>query len=304
MRRLIIVAVALLGAATACSNSPDGTDTPASSSSTDETASVSGDDSTTPGISVGLYQLRQGYGSREFQIQVANDSDRLIRVESATYVSSRFRRAAVWDEGTRVPADFTIDLPVQLAPAQCSSNSPADKVVLRFRRGGGRLRSRTYAPELMYDSVQRFVDAECAGREVARIAHVHVAGDIEIHGEGRQTVAELPLDIDPTGRSGSFTLDSILATTLISPSTGGDSWNLDTQVDGSDDPRRQVLKIGPTRCDSHALSDNSQGTEFTATFTLEDGQTTQLVLGTSRYLEGRLTSFVAAHCGYGPDVRH
>ena len=292
MRRSIIVVVALLGVAAACSNAsdraPDGAHEPS-------------DTSGEHGITVGLYQIRQAYGSREFQIQVANNTDHLIRVERATYESTRFTEPATWKEGTRIPGGFTIDLPVEVAPARCPTDASEDTVLLRFRTSSGE-RRRAFEPELMYDSVQRFVDAECAGRKVARIADVHVAGDIEIHGEGKTSFAELPLIIEPTGEPGSFTLDAILATTLISPSTHGDSWDLGIDVDGADKPRRQILKIRPTRCDSHALSDNSQGTEFTATFTLDDGQTTQRPLGTSPHLEGRLTSFVAAHCGYGPDV--
>ncbi|UYM03482.1 hypothetical protein [Solicola gregarius] len=302
MRRVLIVAVALLGVATACSNSSESSDAPPSGAP-EETVRVT-DDAGPPGISVGLYQLRQGYGSREFEVQVANNTDKLMRVERATYVSNRFEKPAVWREGTRIPGGFTIDLSLRLAPARCSSESPQDKVILEFRQGGSGLLRRTYKPEMMYNALPRFVDAECAGNQVQKIADVHVADDIEIHGEGRESVAELPLIIEPTGKEGSFTLDSILATTLISPSTGGDSWDLDAKVDGTGDPQREVLRIGPTRCDSHALSDNSQGTEFTAIFTLDGGQTTQFALGTSPHLEGRLTSFVAAHCGYGPDVEN
>lgn len=304
MRRLVLVAVALLGCATACSNSSDSADTPPASPSrsSHETVRVRADDSEPRGVSVGLYQLRQSYGSRELQIQVTNDTDRLMRIERATYVSTRFARPATWSEGTRVPGGFTIDLPVRLASTRCMTGPHRDKVIVEFRRGGaGRLLRKTYEPDLMYDAVQRFVSADCAGRDIRQIADVRVGPDIEISGDGRESVAELPLIIEPSGKPGSFTLDSILATTLLSPDTGDDSWDLGIEVDGTEGVRRQILRIGPTRCDSHALADNSQGTEFTAVFEL-DGQPTHLVLGTSPHLEGRLTSFVAAHCGYGPDV--
>ena len=301
MRRVLIVAVALLGVATACSND-SGDAGQSGPSPTQETVEVT-EDAGASGISVGLYQLRQSYGGREFEVQVANNTDRLMRVERATYVSSRFEKPAVWDEGTRIPGGFTIDLPVELAPARCSDVPTVDKVILAFRQGSHRLQHRTYKPTMMYDALPRFVKAECAGHQVQQIADIKVADDITVHGEGRDSVAELPLIIEPTGASGSFTLDQILATTLISPSTGGDSWDLDISVDGSDDPLRKVLRIGPTRCDSHALSDNSQGTEFTAVFTLDGDQTTQFALGTSPHLEGRLTSYVAAHCGYGPPIK-
>lgn len=302
MRRHVLIAVALLGVATACSNGSDNaTGGPGSPLPSDETVRVTTDDEPR-GVTVGLYQSRQGYGSREMQIQVVNNTDRLMRVERATYVSSRFEKPATWDDGTRIPGGFTIDLPVQLARTRCSSGQQQDEVILEFRQGSNTLQRKTYEPELMYDSIQRFVDSDCAGRDIRRIADVHVARDIDIRGDDRKSFAELSLIVEPTGAQGSFTLESILATTLISPNGGGDSWDLDLDVSGSGDPRRQTLRIGPTRCDSHALSDNSQGTEFTAVFELAGGQTTRLVLGTSRHLAGRLTSFVAAHCGYGPDV--
>ena len=249
-----------------------------------------------------MYQLRQGYGSREFQIKVTNNTGKLMRVERATYVSSRFTKPAVWSEGTRVPGGFTIDLPIRLPRTACDTGAASDKVILEFRQGDGQVQRKTYQPTMLYDALARFIASDCASRDIATIADIRVGDDIEIRGEGRKSVAELPLVIEPTGRSGSLTLDSILATTLLSPNGGGDSWDLGIEVHGSDDPHRQTLRIGPTRCDSHALSDNSQGTEFTATFTLEGGQQTRLVLGTSSHLEGRLTSWVAAHCGYGPDV--
>lgn len=301
MHRVLIAAVALLGVATACSNSSNSSDeqTP---ESPDGTVRVSDDDADQHGVSVGIYQLRQGYGGREFQLQVANDTDELMAVEHATYVSDRFAKPATWDEGTRIPGGMTIDLPVQLSRTRCSADAEDDKVILEFRQGRSGLQRETYEPEHMYDALERFVASDCASRDIETIADVRVADDIEIHGEGRKSVAELPLIIEPTGEQGGFTLDSILGTTLIGPTTGGDSWDLGLTVDGSDDPQRHTLKVVPSRCDSHALADNSQGTEITATFTLDDGQATHLVLGTSPHLEGRLTAFVAAHCGYGPDV--
>lgn len=295
-----MVAVALLGIATACSNNPDSAEDADVQSSAEPTQENT--ESPRRGISVGIYQLRQGYGSREFQVKVTNDTDKLMRVDRAAYVSTRFAKPAVWSDGTRIPGGLTIDLPVQLKRTRCDPDTTTDKVVLEFRQGNSGLQRKTYEPELLYDSVQRFIASDCASRDIAKIAAIRVGDDIEIHGDGRKSVAHLPLIIEPTGEQGSFTLDSILSTTLIGPTNGGDSWDLGIDVDGSGDPQRKTLKIDATRCDSHALSDNSQGTEFTATFTLAGGQTTQLVLGTSSHLEGRLTSWVAASCGYGPDV--
>ncbi|MDN5852149.1 MAG: hypothetical protein L0K86_04735 [Actinomycetia bacterium] len=305
MLRQHLILVALLGVVTACSNGTDNADSSADSPSpttSEEVVHTDNDDSGSRDVAVGIYQLRQGYGSREMQIQVTNNANKVMRVKRATYVSSRFEKPATWSEGTRIPGDFTIDLPIDLARTRCSSGPHEDKVILEFRRGNNTLQRKTYEPELMYDAVQRFVDSDCAGRDLLRIADIHVGDDITIRGDGRKSVADLPLIIEPTGKQGSFTFESILATTLISPSAGGDSWDLGIEVAGSDDPQRQILKIRPTRCDSHALSDNSQGTEFTAVLELAGGQSTRLVLGTSRHLAGRLTSFVAAHCGYGPDV--
>lgn len=296
-----MVAVVLLGLITSCaddSGSPG--DSPGAPSG--ETIEVSEGGDAPPGISVRLVQQRAGYGSRELQLQVVNNSDRLMRVERATYVSPSFVASAVWDDGTRIPGGFTIDLPVTLPESRCTPEPGVEeRVTLEFRHGAGGPLRRAYEPQELYESVQNIIDADCTRKAVERVADVRVADDITIRGEGRDSVAELPITVEPTGADGSFTLGSIAATTLLSPATGGDAWRLDVDVDADDGPQRPVLRIRPTRCDSHALADNSQGTEFTATFTLE-GEATTIVLGTSNVLEGRLTSFVAAHCGYGPDV--
>lgn len=299
-----MVAFVLLGLITSCADDsgPDGSSTGSPSSTETLEASQAGDPP--PGISVRLVQLRQGYGSRELQLEVVNNSEKLMQVRRASYTSPSFVSPAVWDDGTRIPAGFTIDLPVLLPASRCTPDPDTEEsVTLEFRHGDSGLRRRSYEPQELYQSVQNIIDADCARRAIEKIAEVRPAKDITIHGNGRQSVAELPILIEPTGEPGSFTLDSVAATTLISPSTGGDSWRLGVEVDETSGPQRAVLRIGPTRCDSHALSDNSQGTELTATFTLDGDQKTSIVLGTSDHLEGRLTSFVAAHCGYGPDVQ-
>lgn len=253
----------------------------------------------TTGVSVNLLQGRAAYGSREMKIQVVNESDRLLEVERATYDSSRFVEPAVWDDGTRIPAGFTIDLTVTMPESRCEPGDGTDEsVTLDLREDGGDPEEETYRPTELYDSIQNLVDADCARREIESIADVRLADDIEIRGKGRDSVAELPILIDPTGEAGSFTLDSIEATTLLSPTDRQHTWRLDVSVDGESDPLRPMLRIVPTRCDSHALADNSQGTEFATTFTLQDGTTTEVVLGTSNRLEGSLTTYVAEHCDY------
>lgn len=297
------VAVVLLGLVTSCADDSDSPDASSGSPSTSGTLEVSEAGDPPPGISVRLVQLRQGYGSRELQLQVVNNSDKLMRVERASYTSPSFVEPAVWDDGTRIPGGFTIDLPVTLPASRCTPDPAVEEsVTLEFRHGDGGLVRKAYEPQELYESVQNIVDADCTRRAIEKVADVRLAEDITIRGEGRQSVAELPIVIEPTGAPGSFTLDSVAATTLLSPSKGGDTWRLGVEVDETSGPKRAELEIRPTRCDSHALADNSQGTEVTATFTLDGDRTTSIVLGTSDHLEGRLTSFVAAHCGYGPDV--
>ncbi|MGH3359663.1 MAG: hypothetical protein ACRDO7_12745 [Nocardioidaceae bacterium] len=299
MRRLAVVAVVLLGLVTSCADDSDPPGDAPGASASDAPLEVYEAGDPPPGISVRLVQLRQGYGSRELQLQVVNNSDRLMRVERATYRSPSFVEPAVWDDGTRIPGGFTIDLPVILPESRCTPDDNVEEsVTLDFRQGDSGLLHKSYAPEELYDSVTNLIEEDCARRAVARIADVRLADDIEIDGEGRDSVARLAIIIEPTGRPGSFGLESIAATTLLSPNSGGDSWDLGIEVDGESRPLRPVLAIRPTRCDPHAMADNSQGTEVTATFSLGE-QTTTVVLGTSNDLEGRLSEFVAAHCGYG-----
>lgn len=260
---------------------------------------------TPAGISIKLYQSRSDYGSHELNIQIVNGSDDELDVDRATLDSSQFTEPAVWQDGTRIPAGLTVDLPVQLPDARCDAGAVAtdNAVTLEFDAGNRGPFRQTYDAKELYGAISGLAKADCTQRAVQSVADVRLGDQLTIRGTGRDSVAELPILIRPTGGDDRFTLDSVEATYLLGPPDQTEQWTLGLDVDATSAPSRATIQIVPARCDPHVLADNSQGTEMTAWFSLDGGQHTDYVLGTSNRLAGQLTQFVAFHCGLGRYAR-
>ena len=98
-------------------------------------------------------------------------------------------------------------------------------------------------------------------------------------GLGADAVALFRLTAHPTGRKGSFTIDTVTGTPLYT-SADGDFWKVDELVSGTGPDTTIGLPAQPARCDIHAFGSATGGTTFFVNVTI-DGEPAQVRIAMS-----------------------
>ena len=117
----------------------------------------------------------------------------------------------------------------------------------------------------------RWSKERCAERAIERVAALEWSPGMRIEGSGADAVALFRLTAHPTGRDGSFTIDTVTGTPLYT-SADGDFWTVDEKVTGTGPDTTVELPAQPARCDIHAFGSATGGTTFFVNVTI-DGRT-------------------------------
>lgn len=249
------------------------------------------------GIGADVLQRRTDIAEGMLAISVTNGSDAPFTLTRASYAAPRFAEAMTWDDGERTLAPGqTLDLRVAPGALACDTTDGTGTVTLDFVDDEGRPGNAELAPGDPFDLFPRFTDEGCATEAVAAIADVDLA---RVDGDGLpRHPADLVITVEPTGASGSFTLDEIRATPLIRM-WGGDasveSLPLAVEVRGDDPPSEVRVPIVPVRCDPHALADDKVGANLPLQVSV-DGTTIRVVPVIADEFRAAIHAFVTEYC--------
>lgn len=256
------------------------------------------------GVFVDVYQTRLDYSERQLEISVTNDSQTDVTVTHLEFASPAFVSAVSYGRlPTTITAGRTIDFRVDLAAPDCTATDLTPRVTLEFEHQG-RAGTATVEPADRLGQLPGIATADCLASDVATIARVEFAdvplGRASVAG---REVAELYLEIDPTGEAGSLTLHAIEDTVLLfllDPETGTavESMPLGLEIGASSEKTTVTVTLAPSRCDQHSVAEDKRGTFFPVTVTTERREGTLFVAAGER-LRGELFGFLADSCGWG-----
>lgn len=252
------------------------------------------------GITISVYQPRPDIPKNRIAIEVHNDGDEPITITAATLESNYFAEGFVWGPGrtATIAPGYAVDLRVDIpAVASCDAVT-ADNAVSFDWTVGDTSGSSVVTPDDGFHMLDRLHDEGCLVENVDAIAHLTA---VSLTAPAVQPApAELLISVEPTGASGTVTVETISSTTLLNPA-GPDGigvnqlpLGIELSADGPDEIR---VPIVPNRCDPHALAEDKIGTRMPLYVTFADGTEGRYVLAASDELRGQMYAFFSAFCG-------
>lgn len=252
------------------------------------------------GVTVSVFQNRFDYSLRQLEIKVSNGTGAAITVTRATFESTRFAEAAVWDRPQEVPAGSARDLKVQLADPRCDGADAVDTVTLAFELSNGTSGTATLTPVDEQGRVDTVNAQDCLAAAVAQVAAI-VPSDALGWAPDAHAPATLDLAVTPTGADGSVTILDAKGTVLLALA-GPDGAPITLQrvdlVVGAGTPAESIrLSILPNRCDPHAVEEDKRGTFFPLDVETADGLSGTVYIAVADGVRRDLYEFYANYCG-------
>lgn len=252
------------------------------------------------GITISVYQPRPDIPKNRIAIEVHNDGDEPITITAATLESNYFAEGFVWGPGrtATIAPGYAVDLRVDIpAVASCDAVT-ADNAVSFDWTVGDTSGSSVVTPDDGFHMLDRLHDEGCLVENVDAIAHLTA---VSLTAPAVQPApAELLISVEPTGASGTVTVETISSTTLLNPA-GPDGIGVNQLPLGielsADGPHEIRVPIVPNRCDPHALAEDKIGTRMPLYVTFADGTEGRYVLAASDELRGQMYAFFSAFCG-------
>lgn len=246
-------------------------------------------------VKVGVEQTRTDLMTRRIQIRFVNDSAEPLTVTRAAFSSQRLTKDAVWSGSSTISPGGVRNLAAEMPEARCTAG-PIGTVTVFFVDETGAARS-TVTPEDRFGSVSKFMDRDCARLTAERVASVTMSDPVQIAGVGKDARAYLFVDVKPSGRAGTLTLDSLDDTVLLT-SPSRKPWELHREINGLGPPETFSLPVIPNRCDPHALAEDKVGTLLTLHTHVVQGTDLSFAIPLSEDQRSDLFDFVSAYCGF------
>lgn len=252
-------------------------------------------------VTVEIVQLRADVATRTAQVSVHNGSSRTIVIGDVRVSDPRFADDATRDvdRESRVAPGATVNVRVQLPEAACSApDDGRPSVTLEYAIEGGTTGEAILPADDPLGFIAPLHERECRAQAVADAASVAFE---RFAPSPAGEPARLDLAIEPTG-GGRLSIEGVQETNLLSFGTatvdGAYPVGLDVSTGGAD--RTVVaLPIVPFRCDPHAVQEDKRGTIFDVRVVL-DGEPGEIEVFVGEDLRGKILSWVADWCGFGP----
>ncbi len=257
-------------------------------------------------------QLRGDVATRQAQVQVTNDSRRTIMIGDVRVEDPRFdgpRRVSSTASAPSVRAVASTSrcsCPPSRAPTATSATTAtaAPEVVLEIGDEESAASVRTVADDPL-GFIAPLHERECRAQALADAATLEFTGfDPSPAGEA----ATLELTVTPSGE-GRATIVAVQATNLLGfgPESVDGAFPLDIEIDAGQagtatEPIVVEVPIVPFRCDPHAVQEDKRGTIFDIRLAL-DGEPGEIELFVGEDLRGRILTWVADWCDFGPAER-
>src|SRR5690554_2315371 len=216
-------------------------------------------------IDVSVHQNRPDTEDRRLQVRISNHTEQPLTVTSLTFSSPRFAQPMTYQKApSTVRAGGTLDLPVDLAAPACDGPDGTPSVQLEFEHGDDTGQA-TVAPADPLDQLDGITERDCLESAMSTVAELRQPEQIRVESVGDRLVAFVDLLVEPTGASGSFTIDSVDDTVLFgifdpTSTTPVETLPLDLTVNGDDAPEELTIPLVPARCDAHAVAEDKRGT--------------------------------------------
>jgi hypothetical protein len=235
------------------------------------------------------------YRSRTTFLRLTSSKSDEVTVARALISSPRFEDV-VWSRESTF-TDLT-ELEFELPPGGCGG-PPTVEVTITFSIADGPLQIAHTRAEDRSDLVANTLQHDCAQATLQQAADLRV-GRPRVEGTGRNSVAILPVVLEPTGSHPEVTFRGFGTTVLFRHVAGSTSFDAGARIRLQGSPKPASLRLEPGRCDMHALIEGSRGTyipAFVEAPALPPYAFFYLPLDDDQ--RGALTSFFASHCGIG-----
>jgi len=259
------------------------------------------------GVTVDVYQTRTDPGERKLELAVANASDTAITITGAVFDSTRFAEPVAWTpfgEGTRIPAGFTIDLPVVLAAPVCDDGEAVHIVRIEFVTSEGIPGAASIPAIDRHGILPTMNDTECLAAAAGDVTGLEIV-DLEAPPTEGDAIAHVIVRSTPQGDGGEVELTTLHSTVLLKlvDDRGArvDELPADVLIRGTDEPSRVAIPIAPVRCDPHAVAEDKRGTFFDLDIavTRKDGttRTGRITLASPDHVRAAIYAYFAESCG-------
>jgi len=261
-----------------------------------------------PGVSVDVYRTRTDPGQRKLEIAVSNLSDSDLTITAVAFQSSHFVSPASWsanEGGSRVPAGFTIDFPVVLAPPRCDAGEATHTVRIEFVTADGVPGTATVPAIDRHDVLPGINERECLTAAAERITALEITG-LELDTAEGDLIGHVVVQHTPTTASGQVRIERLNSTVLlklVDPATRArvDELHADIAIRGIDAPGAFIIPIAPSRCDPHAIAEDKRGTFFDLDVAVDTGdapeRTGRITLASPDEVRAAIYAFFAESCG-------
>jgi hypothetical protein len=217
------------------------------------------------GIDVSVHQNRPDTEDRRLQVRITNGSDAPFTVTALTFSSPSFADPAPYEKApSTVSAGGVLDLPVSLTEPVCDESNATPVVRLEYDHDG-HSGEASVTPADPLNQLDGISQRDCLERDMDAVATISEPDAIRTEAVDGRLVAFVDLAVQPTGASGSFTVNAVDDTVLFglfdpTRPTPLDSLPLNLRVDGRDEPATLTIPLVPARCDAHAVAEDKRGT--------------------------------------------
>ena len=238
-----------------------------------------------------LQQSSRDVALGRFQVWITNGLQEDIRPRRIVYRDALLTKPVEGERLRGIPSGSYRGYPLELIEPTCGGEEAGATVTVFY---GGE------SVEIPVDDetqvVGRWSKERCAERAIERVAALEWSPGMRIEGSGADAVALFRLTAHPTGRDGSYTIDTVTGTPLYT-SADGDFWTVDERVTGTGPETTVELPAQPARCDIHAFGSATGGTTFFVNVTI-DGAPAQVRIAMSPEVTDEAFSYAAEVCGF------
>jgi hypothetical protein len=238
-----------------------------------------------PALTAEVRQYRSDVPLRMMSATVTNGGSAAVLIERVQLVAPGFIALPSVDVDIEVPGGSRVDVPVSYGLARCSSPPPEGAAVVRTRvRGAGEvvvhlspaggLLDRLHASECAQAAVRAAVSIELGPGWVRR------GGRLEGTLVVQRRSGDLPVEVREPGGHIVFTVRGELPAVLAA----------------GQQHLTVPLRVTPTRCDGHALSQNSRSAVFPFVLAVGDGEPVQVPAAAGPELQVQLQELAIDVC--------
>ena len=295
-----VAGLALALALTACSSGGDSRgldklDQPSAATSTSPSAPFTlAPPSTTPlsgELSAYLGQSSRDVALDRFQVWIRNGLDQTVRPRRVVYHDDLLSRSEQAGRLRPIPSGSYRGYTLDLIEPRCHAKGTRPAVVT-VDYGTDEV---TIPVEDETHVTGRWAEERCAELAIDRVAALEWTG-VRVEGSGKKAIGLFQLTATPTGKGGSFTLDTVTGTPLYT-SAEGDAFEVHQKVTGTGAPVTMELRARPARCDIHAFGAASGGTTFFVNVTI-GGEPAQIRLAMSPEVTDQTFAYAGEVCGF------